>query len=99
MFSESGTGVQVEEALTFAVVTESHLGLAKTNCVLSGTDAVKLLELGLLDILFSHEELSARGQGQDMASNWGSCEEAEQDRECDIGGSWAKGRTRTWLGK
>lgn len=87
LFPDSRTRFQGEEALTFAVVAESHLGLAKTNCVLSGTDAVKRLELGLLDILFFHEEMSARGQIQNMASNWGSCVEAEQDRQCDIGGA------------
>lgn len=37
--------------LTLTVVTEGHLGLAKTNGVLAGADTVKLLELGLLDIL------------------------------------------------
>jgi hypothetical protein len=36
---------------TFAVVAEGHLGLAKTNGVLSGGDAIVLLELGLLNVL------------------------------------------------
>lgn len=38
-------------ALTLAVVAKSHLGLAETDCVLAGADAIKLLKLGLLDIL------------------------------------------------
>lgn len=52
------------DSLTFAVVTEGHLGLAETNCVLSGTDTVELLEVGLLDILFRGEKMSARAQVQ-----------------------------------
>lgn len=98
MFPGNDLGELGENALTFAVVTESHLGLAKTNCVLSGTDAVELLELGLLDILFFHEKMSARRQVQDMASNWRSCQEAAQDRRCDIGEAGGR-RARTWLGK
>lgn len=37
--------------LTLAVVAEGHLGLAQTNCVFAGADAVELLKLGLFDIL------------------------------------------------
>ncbi len=36
---------------TFAVVAESHLGLAKTNGVLAGGNTVELFELSLLNIL------------------------------------------------
>lgn len=36
---------------TFSVVAEGHLGLTKTNCVLSGAGAIVLLELSLVDIL------------------------------------------------
>ena len=39
-------------ARTCAVVTEAHLGLAEANGVLPGADAIVLLKLGLLDILF-----------------------------------------------
>ena len=39
------------QLLTLTVVAEGHLGLTKTNCVLSGADTVELLELRLLDIL------------------------------------------------
>lgn len=38
-------------SLTLTVVAEGHLGLAETNGVLAGADAIELLELGLLDIL------------------------------------------------
>ena len=38
-------------ALTFSVVAEAHLGLAETNGVLAGADAIKLLELCLVDAL------------------------------------------------
>lgn len=37
--------------LTFAVVAEGHLVLAKANGVLSSANTIELLELGLLDIL------------------------------------------------
>ena len=37
--------------LTFSVITEAHLGLAKTNCVFPLTDAIKLLKLGLVNTL------------------------------------------------
>lgn len=40
-----------KKLLTLTVVTEGHLGLAETNGVLAGADAVKFLELCLLDIL------------------------------------------------
>lgn len=36
---------------TLSVVAKGHLGLTKTNCVLSGAGAVVLLELSLFDIL------------------------------------------------
>jgi len=39
------------EELTFPVIAEAHLGLAKTNCVLPLTDAIELLELALVDTL------------------------------------------------
>jgi hypothetical protein len=38
-------------AHTLAVIAEAHLGLAETNGVFSGTDAIVLLELGLVDAL------------------------------------------------
>ena len=38
-------------ALTFSVVAEAHLGLAETNGVLAGADAIELLELCLVDAL------------------------------------------------
>ena len=37
--------------LTFSVVAEAHLGLAETNGVLAGADAIELLELCLVDAL------------------------------------------------
>jgi hypothetical protein len=37
--------------LTLTVIAEAHLGLAKTNGVLSSADAIELLELSLLNIL------------------------------------------------
>jgi hypothetical protein len=36
---------------TLAVITEAHLGLTKTYCVLSFTDAIELLQLSLVDAL------------------------------------------------
>jgi hypothetical protein len=46
--------------LTFAVVTEAHLGLAEANGVFAGADTVELLELGLLDILKGRDWLATR---------------------------------------
>jgi len=37
--------------LTFPVVTEAHLGLSKTNGIFSLTDAIELLQLGLVNTL------------------------------------------------
>ena len=37
--------------LTFSIVAEAHLGLAETNGVLAGADAIELLELCLVDAL------------------------------------------------
>ena len=37
--------------LTFAIIAKAHLGLAKTDCVLSGADAIELFQLVLVDIL------------------------------------------------
>jgi hypothetical protein len=37
---------------TLAIITEAHLGLAKTNGVLSSTDAIVLLKLDLVDALW-----------------------------------------------
>lgn len=37
--------------LTLSVITEGHLGLAETNCVLSSRNAIELLKLGLLNAL------------------------------------------------
>ncbi len=44
------------EKLTLTVVAEAHLGLAEANGVLAGADAIKGLELRLLDILQSRAE-------------------------------------------
>ena len=38
--------------LTFAVVAEAHLGLTKTDGVLAGANAIELLQLSLLHILY-----------------------------------------------
>jgi hypothetical protein len=43
--------VTQESPLTLAVIAKAHLGLAKANGVFSGTDAIKLLEFALFDIL------------------------------------------------
>ena len=45
-------------SLTLAVVAKGHLGLAETNSVLAGADAIELLKLGLLDILESGSVVS-----------------------------------------
>jgi len=37
--------------ITFTIVTEAHLGLAKTNGVFSLANSIELLELGLVDAL------------------------------------------------
>jgi hypothetical protein len=59
----------IKPALTFSVVAEAHLGLAETNGVLAGADAIELLELCLVDAL------QASGQPRimferHMAWNW-----------------------------
>ena len=46
---------------TFAVVTEAHLGLAKTNGVLSGANAIELLELNLINILKASKIVVSQG--------------------------------------
>ena len=43
--------IAVISRLTFSVVAEAHLGLAETNGVLAGADAIELLELCLVDAL------------------------------------------------
>jgi len=43
--------VRQKSPLTFPVVTEAHLGLSKTNGVFSLTDAIELLQLGLINTL------------------------------------------------
>lgn len=43
--------------LTLAVVAKAHLGLAQTDGVFASANAVKFLELGLLDILEGGEQL------------------------------------------
>ena len=37
--------------LTLSVITEGHLGLAETNCVLSSGNTIELLKLGLVNAL------------------------------------------------
>jgi hypothetical protein len=37
--------------LTFTVIAEAHLSLAEADRVFARTDAIELLEVGLLDIL------------------------------------------------
>ena len=39
-------------AHTFTVITEAHLGLAKTNGVLALTNAIELFELSLVNTLW-----------------------------------------------
>lgn len=41
---------------TLTVVAEAHLGLAEANSVLASTDAIVLLELGLVDTLEKGKE-------------------------------------------
>lgn len=41
--------------ITFSIITESHSRLAQTNCVFAFTDAIELLELGLIDALHCTE--------------------------------------------
>lgn len=48
----SGDGEE-QAKLTLTIVAEAHLGLAKTNGVLSGANAIELLELNLINILES----------------------------------------------
>lgn len=43
--------------ITFSIVAEAHLGLAKTNGIFALGDAIELLELGLVDAL--HTQLLA----------------------------------------
>jgi hypothetical protein len=45
-------------SVTFSVVAEAHLGLAETNGVLAGADAIELLELCLVDALQSSGQRS-----------------------------------------
>lgn len=37
--------------LTFSIIAEAHLSLSKTNCVFPLTNAIELLELGLVNAL------------------------------------------------
>ncbi len=39
--------------LTLTVVAEGHLGLAEANRVLARSDAIELLEFGLVDALYN----------------------------------------------
>jgi hypothetical protein len=42
---------------TFAVIAEAHLGLSKTNCILSLTNAIVLLKLCLVETLAGKVDL------------------------------------------
>lgn len=43
---------EAEAQLTLTVIAEAHLGLAETNGVLSGADAIVLLQFDLVDALY-----------------------------------------------
>jgi hypothetical protein len=51
----SGKGERVD---VLTIVAEAHLGLAKTNGVLSGANAIELLELNLINILAGEVKLN-----------------------------------------
>ena len=42
-----------DECLTLSVVTEAHLGLAESDCILALRHAIELLQLSLIDTLHS----------------------------------------------
>jgi hypothetical protein len=62
---------QTTGALTLAIVAKGHLGLAEANGVLSGADAIELLELGLLNVLqwvncLEVSDVGASSEGQEI---------------------------------
>ena len=75
-------------ARTFAVVTKAHLGLAEANGVFPSTDAIVLLKLGLLDILF-----------RDCASAFVARASPSSPRTGVRGRAISGGAKLTWLGK
>jgi hypothetical protein len=42
---------QKSKSFTFPIIAKAHLSLSKANCVFSLTDAIKLLQLCLIDTL------------------------------------------------
>jgi hypothetical protein len=62
--------------LTFAVIAEAHLGLAEADRVFARTDAIELLELGLLDILGGSKLSAMSGKrGSSAAARAGAKEQ------------------------
>ncbi len=56
-------GACLSSALTFSIIAEAHLGLSKPDCVFPLTDAIKFLELSLVNTL---REAFVSTPGQDL---------------------------------